>query len=157
MSLCLSTSSCVDRWLLVCQCECLSLQYPHFLKRDANKLQIMLQRRKRYKNRTILGYKTLALGLINMAEVSPVFQLLSITVVSLLHLVAVGCTFTQRTGSITIACWRTFLFQTFHIEHLHSSRWCLSCVLEGRVSCEQLSQPSLTLFSQTNVPSDLSH
>lgn len=45
------------------------LQYPHFLKRDANKLQIMLQRRKRYKNRTILGYKTLALGLINMAEV----------------------------------------------------------------------------------------
>ncbi|XP_042637446.1 phosphofurin acidic cluster sorting protein 1 [Orycteropus afer afer] len=45
-----------------------SLQYPHFLKRDANKLQIMLQRRKRYKNRTILGYKTLAVGLINMAE-----------------------------------------------------------------------------------------
>lgn len=45
------------------------LQYPHFLKRDANKLQIMLQRRKRYKNRTILGYKTLALGMINMAEV----------------------------------------------------------------------------------------
>ncbi|KAJ8007530.1 hypothetical protein DPEC_G00094980 [Dallia pectoralis] len=46
-----------------------SLQYPHFLKRDANKLHVMLQRRKRYKNRTILGYKTLALGLINMAEV----------------------------------------------------------------------------------------
>uniref|UniRef100_A0AAY4A209 Phosphofurin acidic cluster sorting protein 1 n=1 Tax=Denticeps clupeoides TaxID=299321 RepID=A0AAY4A209_9TELE len=46
-----------------------SLQYPHFLKRDANRLHIMLQRRKRYKNRTILGYKTLALGLINMAEV----------------------------------------------------------------------------------------
>ncbi|XP_062320413.1 phosphofurin acidic cluster sorting protein 2 isoform X2 [Osmerus eperlanus] len=46
-----------------------SLQYPHFLKRDANRLQIMLQRRKRYKNRTMLGYKTLALGLVNMAEV----------------------------------------------------------------------------------------
>ncbi|KAM8946179.1 phosphofurin acidic cluster sorting protein 2-like [Pelodytes ibericus] len=46
-----------------------SLQYPHFLKRDANKLQIMLQRRKRYKNRTILGYKSLAIGVINMAEV----------------------------------------------------------------------------------------
>uniref|UniRef100_A0A4W3JNG6 Phosphofurin acidic cluster sorting protein 1-like n=1 Tax=Callorhinchus milii TaxID=7868 RepID=A0A4W3JNG6_CALMI len=46
-----------------------SLQYPHFLKRDANKLQIMLQRRKRYKNRTILGYKTLAVGVIDMAEV----------------------------------------------------------------------------------------
>ncbi|XP_052007171.1 phosphofurin acidic cluster sorting protein 1 [Xyrauchen texanus] len=46
-----------------------SLQYAHFLKRDANRLQIMLQRRKRYKNRTILGYKTLAVGVINMAEV----------------------------------------------------------------------------------------
>lgn len=47
----------------------LYFQYPHFLKRDANRLQIMLQRRKRYKNRTILGYKTLAVGVINMAEV----------------------------------------------------------------------------------------
>ncbi|XP_041927775.1 phosphofurin acidic cluster sorting protein 2 isoform X3 [Alosa sapidissima] len=46
-----------------------SLQYPHFLKREGNKLQIMLQRRKRYKNRTILGYKTLAVGNIDMAEV----------------------------------------------------------------------------------------
>uniref|UniRef100_A0A665U4W2 Phosphofurin acidic cluster sorting protein 2 n=1 Tax=Echeneis naucrates TaxID=173247 RepID=A0A665U4W2_ECHNA len=45
------------------------IQYPHFLKREANKLQIMLQRRKRYKNRTILGYKTLAVGSIDMAEV----------------------------------------------------------------------------------------
>lgn len=47
-------------------------QYPHFLKREGNKLQIMLQRRKRYKNRTILGYKTLAAGSINMAEVRAV-------------------------------------------------------------------------------------
>ncbi|XP_004539990.1 phosphofurin acidic cluster sorting protein 2 isoform X1 [Maylandia zebra] len=46
-----------------------SLQYPHFLKREGNKLQIMLQRRKRYKNRTILGYKTLAIGSIDMSEV----------------------------------------------------------------------------------------
>ncbi|XP_061407462.1 phosphofurin acidic cluster sorting protein 2-like isoform X1 [Lethenteron reissneri] len=46
-----------------------SLQYPHFLKREGNKLQVMLQRRKRYKNRTILGYKTLAVGVINMSEV----------------------------------------------------------------------------------------
>lgn len=46
------------------------LQYPHFLKREGNKLQIMLQRRKRYKNRTILGYKTLAVGSINMDEAS---------------------------------------------------------------------------------------
>lgn len=46
-----------------------SLQYPHFLKGDNNNLRIMLQRRKRYKNRTILGFKTLAVGQINMSEV----------------------------------------------------------------------------------------
>lgn len=44
-------------------------QYPHYLKREGNKLQIMLQRRKRYKNRTILGYKTLAVGSLDMAQV----------------------------------------------------------------------------------------
>ncbi|XP_031557870.1 phosphofurin acidic cluster sorting protein 2-like [Actinia tenebrosa] len=46
-----------------------SLQYPHFLKRNGNNLQIMLQRRKRYKNRTILGFKTLAVGVVNMGQV----------------------------------------------------------------------------------------
>ncbi|XP_035770605.1 phosphofurin acidic cluster sorting protein 1-like [Neolamprologus brichardi] len=46
-----------------------SLQYLHFLKRDVNRLHVMVQRRKRYKNRTILGYKTLAVGVVNMAEV----------------------------------------------------------------------------------------
>ncbi|XP_066966256.1 phosphofurin acidic cluster sorting protein 2 isoform X13 [Macrobrachium rosenbergii] len=46
-----------------------SLQYPHFLKREGNTLQIMLQRRKKYKNRTILGFKTLAVGVINMSQV----------------------------------------------------------------------------------------
>ncbi|XP_063977694.1 phosphofurin acidic cluster sorting protein 2 isoform X4 [Diachasmimorpha longicaudata] len=46
-----------------------ALQYPHFLKRDGNKLLILLQRRKRYKNRTMLGFKTLAEGVINMAQV----------------------------------------------------------------------------------------
>eukprot|EP00095_Tigriopus_kingsejongensis_P006170 maker-scaffold40_size501252-snap-gene-4.17 protein:Tk06170 transcript:maker-scaffold40_size501252-snap-gene-4.17-mRNA-1 annotation:"phosphofurin acidic cluster sorting protein" len=46
-----------------------SLQYPHFLKREGNQLHIMLQRRKRYKNRTILGFKTLATGTINMSQV----------------------------------------------------------------------------------------
>ena len=30
----------------------------------------MIQRRKKYKNRTILGYKTLATGYISMAQVS---------------------------------------------------------------------------------------
>ncbi|GLV43335.1 Krueppel target at 95D [Carabus blaptoides fortunei] len=46
-----------------------SLQYPHFLKRDGNRLHILLQRRKRYKNRTMLGYKTLAEGIIRMDQV----------------------------------------------------------------------------------------
>ncbi|XP_053928648.1 phosphofurin acidic cluster sorting protein 2 isoform X13 [Cuculus canorus] len=55
--------------LCVFGCGSESQEYPHFLKREGNKLQIMLQRRKRYKNRTILGYKTLAVGSINMAEV----------------------------------------------------------------------------------------
>merc|ERR1711953_654821 len=43
--------------------------YPHFLKREGNLLHIMLQRRKKYKNRTILGYKNLAVGIINMSQV----------------------------------------------------------------------------------------
>ncbi|XP_029009609.1 phosphofurin acidic cluster sorting protein 1-like isoform X12 [Betta splendens] len=46
-----------------------SLQYLHFLKRDVNRLHVMLQRRKTYRNRTILGYKTLAVGVVDMAEV----------------------------------------------------------------------------------------
>ena len=45
------------------------LQYPHFLKRAGNNLRVMLQRRKKYKNRTILGFKTLAVGLVNMGQV----------------------------------------------------------------------------------------
>lgn len=43
------------------------LQYPHFLKREGNKLHILLQRRKRYK--TMLGFKTLAEGIIRMDQV----------------------------------------------------------------------------------------
>lgn len=46
-----------------------TLQYPHFIKRNRNHLQIILQRRKKYKNKAILGYKTLACGLIDMVEV----------------------------------------------------------------------------------------
>lgn len=46
-----------------------TLQYPHFIKRTRNYLQIILQRRKKYKNKAILGYKTLACGLIDMVEV----------------------------------------------------------------------------------------
>ncbi|OQV15470.1 putative Phosphofurin acidic cluster sorting protein 2 [Hypsibius exemplaris] len=47
----------------------LSLQYPHYLKQRTNLLYIMLQRRKKYKNRRILGYKTLAVGTVDMTEV----------------------------------------------------------------------------------------
>ena len=39
------------------------------MKRDGGKLQVLLQRRKRYKNRAILGYKTFAIGQVNMSEV----------------------------------------------------------------------------------------
>ncbi|CAH1729134.1 unnamed protein product [Chironomus riparius] len=46
-----------------------SLQYPHFLKRDGNRLLILLQRRKKYKTRAILGYKTLAEGVVKMDAV----------------------------------------------------------------------------------------
>lgn len=46
-----------------------SLQYSHHLKRDNNRLQIMLQRRKKYKNRTMLGFKTLAVGQVSMSHV----------------------------------------------------------------------------------------
>lgn len=53
-----------------------ALQYPHFLKKNGNQLQILLQRRKRYKNRAILGFKTLAHGTINMADVLQRSQLM---------------------------------------------------------------------------------
>lgn len=47
-----------------------SLQYPHFVKRGGNRLHVMLQRRKRYKNRAILvGFKTLAVGTVDMSQV----------------------------------------------------------------------------------------
>lgn len=45
-----------------------SLKYPHFLKGEGNKLQIMLQQRKCNNNQIILGYKTLATGAMHMAE-----------------------------------------------------------------------------------------
>lgn len=46
-----------------------TFQYPHFLKKGSNQLQIMIQRRKKYKNRAILGFKTLAVGHINLAQI----------------------------------------------------------------------------------------
>ncbi|ELK30992.1 Phosphofurin acidic cluster sorting protein 2 [Myotis davidii] len=44
-------------------------QYPHLLKKKGNNLQIMLQQKQRLNNQTILGYRTLAMGTIDMAEV----------------------------------------------------------------------------------------
>ncbi|KFD47584.1 hypothetical protein M513_11548 [Trichuris suis] len=43
--------------------------YPHFVKKQNNRLLVMLQRRKKYKNRPMLGYKTLAVGAINLTDV----------------------------------------------------------------------------------------
>jgi len=68
------TSSITIQFILLFHCNAvfilsLNFQYPHFIKGDGNLLQIMLQRRKKYKNRTILGYKTLAAGHIDMSQV----------------------------------------------------------------------------------------
>uniref|UniRef100_G1Q7Z6 Phosphofurin acidic cluster sorting protein 2 n=1 Tax=Myotis lucifugus TaxID=59463 RepID=G1Q7Z6_MYOLU len=46
-----------------------SLQYHHSLKQEGNKLQIMLQKKLRQENQTILGYQTLAVGTLDMAAV----------------------------------------------------------------------------------------
>lgn len=49
--------------------------YPHYLKPSGNKLEIMLQKRKRTKNRpvmgfkTVLGFKTAAAGFVDMAQI----------------------------------------------------------------------------------------
>lgn len=51
----------------------LSYQYGHVIKGDDNILYIMLQRRKKYKNKPMLGYKTLAVCEVNMAQVSFLF------------------------------------------------------------------------------------
>ena len=74
---CVCTRACVYVCVRACACVCVyiyqvmiisiysSAQYPHFLKRNGNELQIRLQRRKR----TIRGYKTLAEGSIVMSTV----------------------------------------------------------------------------------------
>uniref|UniRef100_A0A915D5R2 Phosphofurin acidic cluster sorting protein 2 n=1 Tax=Ditylenchus dipsaci TaxID=166011 RepID=A0A915D5R2_9BILA len=46
-----------------------TIQYCHFIKRKSNNLQILIQRRKKYKNRQIPGFKTLAVGHINLDEI----------------------------------------------------------------------------------------
>uniref|UniRef100_A0A1I7XMJ6 Rad21_Rec8_N domain-containing protein n=1 Tax=Heterorhabditis bacteriophora TaxID=37862 RepID=A0A1I7XMJ6_HETBA len=45
------------------------LQYPHFLKRKGNILQMMIQRRRKYKNRPFpSSFKTLAVGMVNLTQ-----------------------------------------------------------------------------------------
>ncbi len=45
-------------------------QYPHFVKRKANCVHVLLQRRRRVKNRPIPGgFKTIAVGVINLTDV----------------------------------------------------------------------------------------
>ncbi|KAL7073531.1 hypothetical protein ACQ4LE_007544 [Meloidogyne hapla] len=46
-----------------------TIQYSHYIKRKTNNLQILIQRRKRYKNRQIPGFKTLAMGRLNLDEI----------------------------------------------------------------------------------------
>ena len=46
-----------------------NITYPHFLKKDSNTLYFYIQRRKKYKSRTIMGYKTLAYAYIDLASV----------------------------------------------------------------------------------------
>ncbi|KAM7535295.1 hypothetical protein Aperf_G00000101991 [Anoplocephala perfoliata] len=47
-----------------------TIQYSHILKMDSNILQVLLQKRKKYKNTTMnLGYKTLAYCNINLSQV----------------------------------------------------------------------------------------
>ncbi|CAK5023920.1 unnamed protein product [Meloidogyne enterolobii] len=46
-----------------------TIQYSHYVKRKSNNLQILIQRRKRYKNRQIPGFKTLAMGRLNLDEI----------------------------------------------------------------------------------------
>ncbi|CAI4227090.1 unnamed protein product [Auanema sp. JU1783] len=57
-----------------------NIQYPHFLKRGRNILQIMIQRRRKYKNRPIPGgFKTVAIGMINLSQLLQMGNLREIT------------------------------------------------------------------------------
>nr|CAD7434850.1 unnamed protein product [Timema monikensis] len=105
------------------------LQYPHFLKRDGNKLHVMLQRRKRYKNRTILGFKTLAEGLINMSQFTAVSHRGMVFFLSMIGVYHKGmlCSLSmigvsQRNGVILIYDW--CLTKWYGVPLVYE--WCLS-------------------------------
>ena len=46
-----------------------TISYSHYLKKTTNFLFIYIQRRKKYKNRTIMGYKSLAIGKIDLQSI----------------------------------------------------------------------------------------
>ncbi|KAK5966813.1 Phosphofurin acidic cluster sorting protein 2 [Trichostrongylus colubriformis] len=46
-----------------------TIQYPHFVKRKGNSLQILIQRRRRFKNRPFpSSFKTIAVGMVNLTQ-----------------------------------------------------------------------------------------
>ena len=47
----------------------INLQYAHFIKRKSNNLEVLIQRRKKYKNRQIPGFKTICIGILNLDDV----------------------------------------------------------------------------------------
>ncbi|KAL5284951.1 PACS1 family protein [Megaselia abdita] len=87
-----------------------SLQYPHFIKRDGNRLVILLQRRKKYKSRTILGYKTLAEGVIRMDGILQ--KSMDINV----ELSSTGKNSNARSGTV-IACIRAERVSSIPVDH----------------------------------------
>ncbi len=46
-----------------------NITYPHHLKKDTNLLYFYIQRRKKYKTKKIMGYKTLAFAVVDLATV----------------------------------------------------------------------------------------
>lgn len=90
------------------------------MKRSGNQLQLLLQRRKRYKNRMILGYKTLAVGQINMSQV---------TNCTIICVVSMYCDGLIISVTFIIEMWQTIfltdcedIFVAFlHVEIVH---WC---------------------------------
>lgn len=46
-----------------------TVTYPHYIKKDTNFLYFYIQKRKKLKNRAILGFKTLAIGFIDLSGI----------------------------------------------------------------------------------------
>jgi hypothetical protein len=46
-----------------------TVTYPHYIKKDTNNLYFYIQKRKKLKNRAILGFKTLAIGFVDLSGI----------------------------------------------------------------------------------------